>query len=203
MEENMKKVFALILTALVILPLVSFGIPASAEDGIIDSLVLIEARENFRFRTDLANKTEGELSPITEDYYLSKYKVTNEQYKAFVDETRHKAPGYWKNGSYPTGKGDHPVLNVSYGDAVAYCEWLSAKYEDWNFRLPTEAEWENAAMGDYYGNDKVKYPDNVAPSYNSATHEISTSFNFNGVIASKLFREYGSSYVVTYVKGDF
>ena len=69
----MKKVFALILTALVILPLVSFGIPASAEDGIIDSLVLIEARENFRFRTDLANKTEGELSPITEDYYLSKY----------------------------------------------------------------------------------------------------------------------------------
>ena len=121
----------------------------AADDPILSALVHIDAREDFAFRYDLTNSGTGEVAPITEDYYLSKYKVTNAQYKAFCDATDHKTPKYWKNGSYPEGKAEHPVLNVSYSDAVAYCAWLSGQYEDWNFRLPTEAEWENAAMGTY------------------------------------------------------
>lgn len=102
------------------------------------------------------------------------------------------------------GKGDHPVLNISYSDAVSYCEWLSTKYDDWTFRLPTEAEWENAAYGDYYGDTSIKYPNGKqTPSYNASTRELTTTFNFNGVIAAKLFKEYGSNYVVNYIKGDF
>ena len=172
-------------------------------DEIISSLVHIESRPDFAFRSDLTNKTVGESSPINSDYYLSAYKVTNAQYAVFISETSHKAPSYWKNGTYPEGKADHPVLNISYSDAVSYCEWLSSKYEDWTFRLPSEAEWENAAMGVYYGNNTVKYPNAVAPSYSSVTGELSTTFNFNAVIASALLREYGSDYVVTYIKGDF
>src|SRR5262249_33763401 len=40
----------------------------------------------------------------------------------------------------------HPVLNVSWNDAVAFCEWLSEqeRKEGWTYRLPTEAEWEYA-----------------------------------------------------------
>jgi len=173
-------------------------------DEIIDSLVHIEARPDFSFRYDLTNTTSGEASPIENDYYLSAYKVTNAQYAAFVSETSHKAPSYWKNGTYPEGKADHPVLNISYSDAVSYCEWLSTKYDDWTFRLPTEAEWENAAYGDYYGNTSVKYPNGTGtPSYNASTGELITTFNFNGVIAAKLFKEYGSNYIVNYIKGDF
>lgn len=173
-------------------------------DEIIASLVHIEARHDFAFHYDLTNTTAGEKSPIENDYYLSVYKVTNAQYAVFIAETSHKAPSYWKNGTYPEGKGDHPVLNISYSDAVSYCEWLSTKYDDWTFRLPTEAEWENAAYGDYYGDTSIKYPNGKqTPSYNASTRELTTTFNFNGVIAAKLFKEYGSNYVVNYIKGDF
>ena len=170
----------------------------------IDSLVQIEARPDFTFRYDVSNQAEGESSPILSDYYFSAYKVTNAQYKEFIDETGRKTPSYWKNGTYPTGKENHPVLNVSYSDAVAYCKWLSEKSEEWTFRLPTEAEWENAAMGSYYGDTSVKYPNgSESPEYNEKTGILTTPFNYNGVIAAKLFQEYGADYVVNYVKGDY
>ena len=176
----------------------------SAEDEIIAALVHIDARPDFAFRYDLKNKDAGEAAPIEKDYYLSAYKVTNAQYAVFLAETSHKAPKYWVNNTYPEGKADHPVLNISYSDAVKYCEWLSGKYEGWTFRLPTEAEWENAAMGEYYGDSSVKYPGGKeTPAYNAATGELTAAFNYNGVIAAKLFRDYGSGHVVNYVKGDF
>ena len=107
--------------------------PAESLDSIIASMVRIEARPDFAFRFDLTNSTTGETSPVVNDYYLSAYKVTNGQYAKFVAETGHRAPSYWKNGVYPQGKEDHPVLNVSHGDAVSYCAWLSSKYKNTTF----------------------------------------------------------------------
>ncbi|MBI3715699.1 MAG: SUMF1/EgtB/PvdO family nonheme iron enzyme [Betaproteobacteria bacterium] len=113
------------------------------------SFVLIPSNASFRFLADLGNTAgAGESAPVAAAYCLNRYLVSNAQYKTFVDATgRTSLPRHWNAGTYPGGKADHPVLWVSLTDAQAYCVWLTAKYPGWTVRLPTEAEWENAARG--------------------------------------------------------
>jgi formylglycine-generating enzyme required for sulfatase activity len=80
------------------------------------------------------------------DYYLAKTAVTNVQYAAFVEATDHKRPGHWGGAKLPKDKEDHPVVEVSWHDAVAYCNWLS-EVTGKAYRLPSEAEWEKGARG--------------------------------------------------------
>ena len=77
---------------------------------------------------------------------IGRYPVTNAEYQAFVGDTGHGPPDDWDGDDYPEGKGDHPVVNVSWHDALAYCQWLSEKTGQ-TYRLPSEAEWEKAARG--------------------------------------------------------
>jgi formylglycine-generating enzyme required for sulfatase activity len=71
---------------------------------------------------------------------------TNTQYQAFVRATGHDAPPHWAEGRIPPGRSNHPVVCVTWHDAVEFCDWLRAETEQ-PFRLPTEAEWEKAARG--------------------------------------------------------
>jgi formylglycine-generating enzyme required for sulfatase activity len=80
------------------------------------------------------------------EFYIGKYPVTNAQYAAFVEATKREVPEHWKRGRIPSGKKPHPVVNVSWRDAVAFCGWLGQETGQ-GFRLPTEAEWEKAARG--------------------------------------------------------
>jgi formylglycine-generating enzyme required for sulfatase activity len=80
------------------------------------------------------------------EFAIGKYPVTNAQYAAFVQATGHRAPKHWEKGEVPSGKGDHPVVYVSWHDAMAFCEWLSQETGR-EFVLPSEAEWEKAARG--------------------------------------------------------
>ncbi|HEV8573592.1 MAG TPA: formylglycine-generating enzyme family protein [Dehalococcoidia bacterium] len=78
--------------------------------------------------------------------------VTNEDYAAFLSVTGHERPRFWDDTAFSGPR--QPVVGVSWYDAVAYCDWLSGVH-GMRFRLPTEAEWEKAALG---GVDGAKYP---------------------------------------------
>jgi formylglycine-generating enzyme required for sulfatase activity len=101
---------------------------------------------------------------IDHDYWIDKYPVTNEKYRAFIladgygnqaywssDGWKWKTknnitvPEYWNNTEW--NKADHPVVGVSYFEAEAYAKWAGK-------RLPTDREWEKAARGE----DGRKYP---------------------------------------------
>jgi len=80
------------------------------------------------------------------DYYLAKTPVTNAQYLAFVQETHDTPPRHWTEGKPPRGKEDHPVVEVSWYDAMEYCRWLS-RAAGKSYSLSSEAEWEKGARG--------------------------------------------------------
>jgi len=83
-------------------------------------------------------------------FYIARDPVTVKQFRRFCDETGFSFP---KQGPWSTDH--HPVVNVSWDDANAYCKWAG-------LRLPSEDEWEYAARGE----DGRKYPwGNEAPTH--------------------------------------
>jgi iron(II)-dependent oxidoreductase len=81
-------------------------------------------------------------------YRIGKYPVTNAQYAEFIkrESKREYTPkrAGWFLGEPPPDKLDHPVIGLSWHDAMAYCQWLSRETGR-TYRLPSEAEWEKAA----------------------------------------------------------
>jgi formylglycine-generating enzyme required for sulfatase activity len=136
---------------------------------------------------------------ITKPFYLGTCHVTRGQFRRFVADTQYltdaekaEKPGAfgwdpdkktfgfnarysWRNAGFEQTD-EHPVVNVSWNDAVAFCKWLSKK-EGKTYRLPTEAEWEYACRAGtttrYYSGDD---PETLAKVANVADAAAKAKF---------------------------
>ncbi|GGJ25250.1 formylglycine-generating enzyme family protein [Paenibacillus hunanensis] len=103
---------------------------------------------------DWISKETPNFEVELDEYYISKYLVTNLEYLQFLKECPNaEIPSSWIFGRFPTEKSNHPVFSISSDSADEYCAWLSKKTGR-TFRLPTEYEWEYAAAGP----EKTEFP---------------------------------------------
>jgi len=139
-------------------------------------MVFIEGGEFLMgCRKEQDEDCEGDEKPAhkvsVNDFYMGKYEVTFEEYDAFCEATGRDTVCTWVEE-----RGERPVIYVDWYDAIRYCNWLSkqeglkrcykidekmleeGEFYDMNwsvecdftrngYRLPTEAEWEYAAVG--------------------------------------------------------
>lgn len=100
---------------------------------------------------------DGEAAPLAEQpahtvelpaYRIGKIPVTNRQFAEFVREQGClvNPEAGWEGQTPPFDRLDDPVVGVTWYQALAYCEWLSAKTGR-SYNLPSEAQWEKAARG--------------------------------------------------------
>ena len=128
------------LSFLLILQGCESGNPATmlSKNDPIEDMVRLEGG-TFPMNAKLYSFTNGpSINVMVSPFYLSRYEVTFNAYDSYTDdvEKKRKDDNGW-------GRGERPVINISWNEARDYTEWLSKKYNK-KYRLPTEAEWEYA-----------------------------------------------------------
>jgi formylglycine-generating enzyme required for sulfatase activity len=170
---------------------------------------LIKADEFLMGSPDTDKDAEDDEKPqhrvrITRPFYLGVHEVTRGQFRRFVDDsgyqTEAEKDGKGGNGWNEEAKNfeqnprytllnpgfdqtdEHPVVNVSWNDAVAFAEWLGKK-EGKAYRLPTEAEWEYACRAGtttrYFCGDDVEALAEVGNVADGTAREKYPSWNAN------------------------
>jgi sulfatase modifying factor 1 len=133
------------------------------EKQLTEGMIFINGGETYVGSNSFSLDEAPQTLKNVKGFYMDKHPVTVKQFSDFVEATGYITEaenfgnsavfnfktGSWslKDGAtwrYPQGRdfpkaiGNHPVTQVSWNDAMAYCNWIGK-------RLPTEVEWEHAA----------------------------------------------------------
>jgi formylglycine-generating enzyme required for sulfatase activity len=122
----------------------------SAKDGM--TLLYVSAREFTMGSNDGDSDEKPQHTVYLGAFWIDQTEVTNAMYAKCVKASACQAPSSTKSVTHDSYYGNaqfdsYPVVNVSWNDATAYCQWAGRD-------LPTEAQWEKAARGD----DQRTYP---------------------------------------------
>lgn len=120
------------------------------DDRDFDELIEIQAGK-FVMGADDIDDDEKPVHEVTlPTFKIGKYPVTVGQFRRFVEASRYEP----RDLDCLQGIANHPVVNVTWHDARAYCQWLTDVWREERkirpgeeVRLPSEAEWEKAARG--------------------------------------------------------
>ena len=75
----------------------------------------------------------------------SRGSTANNAYIAYAPLTNAEYAQYMPGFTYPSGQENFPVVNISYNQALAYCQWLGSTDDVYAYRLPSGEEWIMAA----------------------------------------------------------
>jgi formylglycine-generating enzyme required for sulfatase activity len=152
----------------------------------------------------------GERQVTVSSFWMGIVEITVRQFRAFIESERYQTDAekngdsYVYDGSWQAKKGvtwncdvagnlraasedTHPVIHVSWNDAIAYCKWLSGKTGK-TYRLATEAEWEYAARG---GNQSKNYAYSGSSSISDVAWYDNNSGNKTHAVGGKQANKLG------------
>ncbi len=135
-------------------------------------------KDHDQFPDDMASDDEGPLHrQFTAAFAISRFPITQAQYAEFVVATNDPAHKPRQFDDETLHLSNHPVVGVSWRQAVAFTQWLTQRWRkagklrpEQAVRLPTEAEWEKAARG---MTDARRYPWGNDPNPNAANYDDS------------------------------
>ena len=152
---------------------------------------------------------QPEIKVTLSDFYMAITEVTVKQYRTYCKATNTSMPDtpYWGWQDH------HPIVNITWDDAMAYCKWLSKRL-DKTVTLPTEAQWEYAAKGGinnnyftYSGSDHLEYAAWFDEIGGSGTKAVATKkpntlgiYDLSGNVAEWCLDWYADTYKIKKTK---
>jgi sulfatase modifying factor 1 len=128
-------------------------VPPRIPEGFQEPACVLIPAGSFLMGCEAGRDEEKPVHRVSVDAFeMCVYQVRNRDWAVFMLATGHPPPKHWNDPEF--SQPDQPVVAVNWVETAKYCDWLSS-LTGRRYRLPSEAEWEWAALG---GREGALYP---------------------------------------------